>query len=65
MTNKELADKIIDSHMECFGEFDSKDSICKKNCVLNIRCCIEKSRLQRLLFSDEFFGNGSNAFLIQ
>lgn len=46
-------------YMGCFGNFNKVDMICKKHCVLNIRCAIEHDQslrmkmLEDLLASDE------------
>jgi hypothetical protein len=65
MTEKKVVTKILDNHIDCFGEFDHKDEICKKKCVLSIKCCIEKKQTQQMLFSDEIFGTEDNSLLIQ
>lgn len=35
---------VNDSHMDCFGDFRPDDLICKKHCILCIRCLIEKNQ---------------------
>ncbi|MDY0132796.1 MAG: hypothetical protein RBR53_09010 [Desulforegulaceae bacterium] len=65
MTKKKLLKQIIDSHLDCFGEFDSKDSICRTKCALCIKCYLEKHETQSLLFSDEIFGTEDNSLIIQ
>ena len=58
----ELKDtNLLDDHLGCFGEFNSKDPICKKFCALNIRCAIDSNQnnlmefLEDLASSNEIF----------
>jgi hypothetical protein len=32
----------------CFGNFENQDTICKTQCALRLRCCIEKEKNARL-----------------
>ena len=65
MSDKKILNKIADSHLDCFGEFNPKDSICKKKCSVCIRCNIEKNRTQELLLSDEIFDLEDTGIQIQ
>jgi len=58
----ELKDiSLLDDHLGCFGEFNSKDPICKKFCALNIRCAIDSNQnnlmefLEDMVSSNEIF----------
>jgi hypothetical protein len=58
----ELFNKIsFDDHLGCFGNFDREDPICKKHCVLSLRCAIEQDQdarmelLEDLISADRFF----------
>jgi hypothetical protein len=58
----DLRDRIpLDDHLGCFGDFESKDPICKKFCALNIRCAIDSNQnnlmefLEDLVSSNEIF----------
>ncbi len=58
----ELKDiNLLDDHLGCFGEFNSKDPICKKFCALNIRCAIDSNQnnlmefLEDMVSSNEIF----------
>ena len=35
-------------HLGCFGNFDIEDNICRKFCVLNLRCAIEYDKNSRM-----------------
>lgn len=51
---KELKAKIaLNRHMGCFGEFNLADPVCKKLCVLSIRCAIEQDQNARLEILEE------------
>jgi len=42
---KKLAPK---DHLGCFGNFDIEDGICRKFCILNLRCAIENDKNSRM-----------------
>ena len=44
--------------MQCFGEFNVQDAVCRQVCALRLRCAVEygqQERMERLeeLFSDD------------
>lgn len=46
---KEFFDKTsFDDHLECFGNFNLEDNICKKFRALSLRCAIDRDRDIRL-----------------
>ncbi len=46
---KELNNKIpLDDHFGSFGDFNIEDPICKKFCVLSLRCIIERDQNVRM-----------------
>jgi hypothetical protein len=61
MKNESKDINLLDDHLGCFGEFNSKDPICKKFCALNIRCAIDSNQnnlmefLEDLASSNEIF----------
>lgn len=61
MKNESKDINLLDDHLGCFGEFNSKDPICKKFCALNIRCAIDSNQynlmefLEDLVSSNEIF----------
>lgn len=38
----------FDDHLGCFGDFDIKDRICTKSCVLSLRCISERDYNQQM-----------------
>ncbi len=38
----------LDDRLECFGEFNIEDKICKKFCSINIRCATTKEQNQQM-----------------
>jgi hypothetical protein len=52
--NKELMNNIFfDDYLECFGSLDINNPICKKFCVLNLRCAIARDKNIRMeIFED-------------
>ncbi|MFH2220431.1 MAG: hypothetical protein ABII68_12345 [Pseudomonadota bacterium] len=46
---KEFSDKIsFDDHLGCFGDFNIESTICKRHCVLSLRCAIERDQNDRI-----------------
>ena len=45
-----LAEKRMTStdHLGCFGNFNIEDAICKKFCILSLRCAIERENNARM-----------------
>jgi hypothetical protein len=43
----------IDDGLGCFGEFNKKNFLCKKHCVLRLKCAIEQNHnLQMEILED-------------
>ena len=46
---KEFSDKIsFEDHLGCFGDFNIENTICKRHCVLSLRCAIERDQNDRI-----------------
>jgi len=46
---KELMNQIsLDDHLGCLGNFNIQDPLCKKLCVLNLRCAIDRDKNARI-----------------
>jgi len=42
---KELMNKIsLDEHLDCFGNFNIENPICKTFCALSLRCVIDRDK---------------------
>jgi hypothetical protein len=39
--------------LECYGQFDAADPICKKRCGVRLRCAVESRRQERLEILDD------------
>ncbi len=51
---KKLENTICcDDHLGCFGDFSIEDPICKKFCVLSLRCAIERDQKSQMEFLDD------------
>ena len=48
----------LDDRLECFGDFNIEDKICKKFCSINIRCATTKEQnlqmeiVEEMLFAE-------------
>ena len=63
---KKPIDKFnFDQHIECFGEFNKADRICKSLCALRIRCMIERDQNVRMEILEELVSFDGIAIKIQ
>ena len=42
-----------DEHMGCFGNFNIEDAICRKFCILSLRCAVEYNHNSRMALIEE------------
>ncbi len=50
---------VADSHLGCFGNFKIGDSVCRRFCILSVRCSIEKEQNASLeLLDDLLYSEG-------
>ncbi len=40
--------KLVDNYLECFGELDLSDAVCRKHCALRLKCAIEQMEQLRI-----------------
>jgi hypothetical protein len=51
----------FDEHLGCFGEFDARSEICKKYCVLSLRCSVEREQNKNMEYLEDLISyDGSN-----
>ena len=63
---KEFSDKIsFDDHLGCFGDFNIEDTICKKYCVLSLRCAIERDHNDRIELLEDLISSAEVSMKIQ
>ncbi len=43
----------FDDHLGCFGDFNKRDTICKRYCAISLRCTIECEQNSRLELLEE------------
>lgn len=53
--NEFLKSKILDNYVECYGDFDLSDMICRKYCALRLRCAIEQKEQFRIEQLEDLF----------
>ena len=56
---------LFDDHLGCFGEFNSKDLICRKLCALNIRCAIDSNQNNLMEFLEDMVSSNDIFLKIQ
>lgn len=42
-------DTFSDNYVECYGNLNMADSICRKYCALRLKCAIEQKQQMRML----------------
>jgi len=60
----EIKEISID-RLDCIGEFDSSDEICRKHCALRLRCAIEHNQNTRLEIIEDIVASNSSFVKIQ
>ena len=55
---KELRQNIsFENHLGCFGRFNIEDRICRKFCILSLRCAIEHDYSSRMEILEELLAS--------
>jgi hypothetical protein len=44
-----LKAKLVDNYLECFGDLNLTDPVCRKYCALRLKCAIEQIEQDRLV----------------
>lgn len=60
-----IGKKSLNKHLGCFGEFDINDPICKKLCILSLRCAIEQDEKSRLEILEDLMASDAMLITIQ
>lgn len=55
----------IDDHVGCFGNFSGRNLICKRLCILSLRCIIEQDQKIRTEIIEELTSPEAMVFRIQ
>ncbi|RJP38456.1 MAG: hypothetical protein C4548_12995 [Desulfobacteraceae bacterium] len=40
--------KMMDNYLDCYGDFNLADTVCRKYCALRLRCAIEQQEQMRI-----------------
>lgn len=65
MKKKILDSELLESRFDCFGHYDSHDTICRNWCQLNIRCAIVQHQYEELEIIDDFIHYATETSRIQ
>lgn len=60
-----LKSRILDNYVECYGDFDLSDVICRKYCALRLRCAIEQKEQFRIEQIEEMLAVHEIALKVQ
>jgi len=65
MTDLKKGQVPANPHLGCFGEYDAGDMICKKFCVLRLRCTIENDQNARMELIEDLISYEEMNFRLQ
>jgi len=57
--------KNLEDRLDCFGQYDANDTICKTWCALNIRCAIARNEHLRSQILEDLEDFVSDSVCIQ
>jgi hypothetical protein len=60
-----LKSRILDNYVDCYGDFDLSDVICRKFCALRLRCAIEQKEQFRIEQIEEMLAVNEIALKVQ
>ena len=56
---------LLDNHLDCMGEFNNGDDVCRKHCALRLRCAIEHSQKARLELIEDIMASNDTFIKFQ
>lgn len=56
---------LLNDRLDCMGEFNRDDDICRSHCALRLRCAIEHSKKTRLELIEDIMASNSEFTKIQ
>ncbi|MCP3924761.1 MAG: hypothetical protein GY714_19465 [Desulfobacterales bacterium] len=56
---------VLEDHTGCYGNFNVKDSICRKCCALSISCAIIRDHNTNVELFEELFSSEGNSATTQ
>jgi len=59
------SEEILNDRLDCMGEFNREDHICRNHCALRLRCAIEHSQKARLELIEDIMASNSTFIKIQ
>ena len=65
MKKNQLAVITADEAVDCFGDFNKKDRLCTRYCILRLRCAIEQEQNLRSALFEELVASETTTGKIQ
>jgi hypothetical protein len=65
MRKNKLTVITTDESVDCFGDFNNKDRLCSKYCILRLRCAIEQEQNLRSALFEELVASETTTGKIQ
>lgn len=60
-----LSLNAIDDNSDCFGQYNTRDPLCLKHCVLRLRCAIEQDHNLRTEMIEELVASDGELGKVQ
>ena len=59
------SEERLNDRLDCMGEFNREDNICRNHCALRLRCAIEHSQKARLELIEDIMATNSTYITFQ
>ncbi len=56
---------LMADHLGCFGDFNIEDRVCRRYCVLSLRCAIERDQNEQMELLEDMIATDSLTLKIQ
>ena len=55
MKNHAAVSNRLQRYMQCYGEFNVQDPVCRQICALRLRCAVEYGQQEKMELLEELF----------
>ena len=59
------SETLLNDALDCMGEFNREDNICRHRCALRLRCAIEHNQKTRLELIEDFMASSDTFITFQ
>lgn len=65
MKNAGLDGREWDPYLGCYGSYSAEDTVCQKQCALNLRCAIERDHYTQMELLEDLISSDGYILKIQ